>query len=55
MVPMEGYGTDCYVIFNRHAHQNTENVVPLPSVADDGERLVGLFDAQSRRIGPTKA
>jgi len=55
MVPMEGYGTDCYVIFNRLAHQNTENVVPLPSVADDNERLEGLFDAQSRRLGPTKA
>jgi len=26
MVPMEGYGTDCYVTFNRLAHANSEQM-----------------------------
>ena len=32
-VPMEGYGTDCYVAFNRLAHENCENILKVPSFA----------------------
>ena len=43
LVPVEGYGTDCYITFNRLAHANSEYILP-PGDAD------GLFNAQSRRL-----
>lgn len=30
-VPMEGHGTDCYVVFNRLAHANNEKILKVPS------------------------
>lgn len=29
-VPMEGHGTDCYVAFNRLAHENCEKILQVP-------------------------
>ena len=45
LVPVEGYGTDCYITFNRLAHANSEYILPAPRSDSDG-----LFDAQSRRL-----
>ena len=52
LVPIEGYGTDCYITFNRLAHANSEYILPVPSVVEDDEveEGFGLFDAQSRRM-----
>ena len=55
MVPMEGYGTDCYVTFNRLAHANSEQIVAVPTKPMDenasrATRAPGFFDAQSRRV-----
>lgn len=53
LVPMEGYGTDCWVTFNRLAHANSEQILALHREdlhgGDSGGDGVGLFDAQSRR------
>ena len=48
-VPMEGYGTDCYVNFSR---VGSEQIRPMPTARAGGgdERTAGLFDAQQRRI-----
>jgi hypothetical protein len=52
MVPMEGYGTDCYVTFNRLAHANSEQIVAVPTkpMDENAPRAPGFFDAQSRRV-----
>jgi pyruvate dehydrogenase kinase 2/3/4 len=51
LVPMEGYGTDCYVTLNRLAHANSENILPLPGAAAEEEGdSAGLFGAQSRIV-----
>ena len=59
LVPMEGFGTDCYVTLNRLAHENAETIIPAAAAeAEDSLATrprareggaVGLFDAQSRR------
>ena len=50
LVPMEGYGTDCYIAFNRLPHENCEQIRPAPSgVLAGGWDECSLFDAQSRR------
>ena len=46
---MEGWGTDCYVSFNRLASENAEHLVPVPTKELDEGHGRGLFDAQSRR------
>jgi len=33
LVPMEGHGTDSYVVFNRLAHANSEHTLKVPSFA----------------------
>ena len=49
LVPMEGYGTDCYVTFNRLGKDNAEQLSPS-RVHHTGEATSGgIFDAQSRR------
>jgi len=48
LVPMEGWGTDCYVTFNRMADANREIISPTRAT---GYESAGLFDAQSRLIG----
>ena len=48
--PVEGYGTDCYVTFNRQLDQNKEIIVPVETT--DGNRM---FDAQRRVIGLNRA
>lgn len=52
LVPMEGFGTDCYITFNRLAHENSEQILPVPEVNDGGEGAlgVGLLDAQRRSL-----
>ena len=53
LVPIEGFGTDCYVTLNRLPHENVERIEPRASRKED-ERTAGmgmLFDAQSRRRG----
>ena len=44
MIPMEGYGTDCYVTLNRLAHANSEQIIPVPAthISDGG----GLLDVR---------
>ena len=52
LVPMEGFGTDCYVSFNRLAHKNSEHIIPVDSNEEDPNRVGGgLLDAQARRGG----
>jgi pyruvate dehydrogenase kinase 2/3/4 len=55
LVPIEGYGTDCYVVFNRLSHANSEQILPDPVTdptrRDSDQQSDGLFDAQSRRMG----
>ena len=49
MIPVEGYGVDCYVRFNRLSGDNRE--IASDSLGQDADVLSRslLFDAQSRR------
>ena len=48
LVPMEGFGTDCYVSFNRLAHKNSEHIIPVDSNEEDPNR-VGVGCSTRRR------
>ena len=47
---MEGYGTDCYVVFNRLAHQNSEKILKVPSfvTAAQEEEERAAMEAEER-------
>ena len=52
LVPMEGFGTDCYVYLNRLAQANSEHILPDPTNRNEEgqtEFVHGVFEAQSRR------
>jgi len=57
LIPMEGYGTDCYVNFNRLGDDNCENIPQVVSESPGGRQAKidaqeihsSLFDAQARR------
>lgn len=64
-VPMEGHGTDCYVVFNRNIARNVESFMRVPEAAPESEpkpidrprqgkwrAAIRLFDAQARNWAP---
>jgi len=64
-VPMEGHGTDCYVVFNKVMESNRENFLKVPKAAPESEpelverprqgkwrAAIRLFDAQARNWEP---
>lgn len=55
LVPVEGFGTDCYVTFNRLPQDNSERIHADSHLekTDEPSLRSFLFDAQSRRVAPT--
>ncbi len=48
-MPIEGYGTDCHLVFSRQPTENCEQIEPNPSGVLAGGADGSIFDAQSRR------
>ena len=47
-MPMEGFGTDCYITFNR---TGSEQLCPIGRAeAGGGGQTTGLLDVQERRL-----
>jgi len=51
LVPLEGWGSDCYVTFNKPPHANVEQILPTDLLTDDHAPSSDglLLDAQARR------